>query len=372
MLLVIIYLRIRTMNHNLLYLQTINFLENAIKTGQYLPGDVLPSDIDLAKMRGVSITTVRRAYQDLVRRGWVRRIKKKGTVLNDISQPTIPKKIGIILVSDTPPFARIFAGINSVLSTLGIPFIKLYNHDRHEDNEKALQHCLNNEFTGLVVIPPDPNSSELLRKLSVDGFPVVLISRYGENFHCVYPDDHKCGYLVGEHFLACHFRHPAAIYRDKPFSYERLYGFREALALGGLRLPDERTLAVSFEDVQIINHNDFCERETNWLLSLQPRPDAVFVFNDHYASGIYHRLIHLGIRVPDDIAIAGVDNLPQTQQPFPITTVDSGLEKVGILATQILLELHHTKPVSYIKEKISPSLVVRSSTQVLRPQVMVG
>jgi GntR family transcriptional regulator of arabinose operon len=353
-----------------LYLQTVNFIEDAIKRGEYSPGDVLPSDIELAQMRGVSITTVRRAYQDLVKRGWVRRIKKKGTVLNDITHGNSPKKIGVIVISDTPPFAKILGGINNVLSSQGIPYIKLYNHESHEECEKCIQHCLKNEFTGLIVSPPDPDASSSLRKLSAEGFPVVIISRYGENFHCVHPDDHKCGFLVGEHFLRCGYRHPAAIYRDKPFSYERLYGFREALALGGLRLPDERTLAVSYEDVQVINHNHFCEREADWLLTLNPRPDAVFVFNDHYASGIYHRLLHRGVRVPKDIAIAGVDNLPQNQQPFPLTTVDNALDKIGERAAQILLGLHHRKPEQFIKEKIAPVLIVRSSTHTLQQPVL--
>ena len=349
------------MRNEYLYLKTVHFLEQEIKSGKYAPGDILPSDIELSRICGVSVATVRRAYQEFVNRGWIRRIKKKGTVLKDIFR-NVPIKIGVITISDTPPFARILEGINSVLSTKGVPYIWLYNQDDIKENESVLQHCLSEGFTGLIVVPPDIHSSTTLRKLVSDGFPVVLLTRYGENFHCVCTDDYRCGYLIGEHFLKCGYRFPAAIYRDKPFGHERLEGFCEALAQGGLHLPRQRMFKVEFEEVQDLSHQHFCEREVEWLLSLEPRCDAVFVFNDHYAAGIYQHLLHRGLRVPRDIAVAGVDNLPQTMQPFPITTVDSGLEELGMRAAQLVLELHQNKPNFYVKEKITPTLVVRSST----------
>lgn len=52
------------------------YLDEQIRSGKYRPGDVLPSDLDLAHAQGVSVATVRRAYSELVNRGWVRRVKK--------------------------------------------------------------------------------------------------------------------------------------------------------------------------------------------------------------------------------------------------------------------------------------------------------
>ena len=72
------------------------------------------------------------------------------------------------------------------------------------------------------------------------------------------------------------------------------------------------------------------------------RPDAVFVQSDSMALGALRALRDAGLRVPDDIAIVGFDDLPPaTQSEVPLTTVRQPIHETGMLAVDTLLDMIH-------------------------------
>lgn len=345
-----------------LHQEVLVYLDQLIRSGKYQPGDVLPSDIDLASQRKVSVATVRRAYSELVTRGWVRRVKKRGTVLNDISSLHTKAKVGIILTNESISYLKLMMGITKVLSSKSVSYFCHYHHDRMGKVEELVREFLKNGCTGLLVTLPSPGESNLILRLHTEGFPIVLMTRKNSNFHCIYHDDHKCGFLIGQHFQENGISHPAVIYRDNQVGLERLYGFREAMALNGKTLQSNRALSVPYQKQQKLDDPDFCRRETDWLLKLEPFPDGIFAFNDTYAAAIYHNLLHRGIRVPDQIAIAGIDNTAATLLPFPITSVENGLETIGAESAKLLISLHTNFTTELVQKAIEPTLQIRLST----------
>lgn len=102
-------------------------------------------------------------------------------------------------------------------------------------------------------------------------------------------------------------------------------------------------------------------KATEQLLRQSPDVTAVFALNDKMALGAIRKLNELGLRVPQDIAVVGFDDIPQASFAIPaLTTVHQPLYEIGKLACERLVELIHgrTEPV---QEVIPISLVVRES-----------
>jgi len=113
----------------------------------------------------------------------------------------------------------------------------------------------------------------------------------------------------------------------------RLSGYRQALDAAG----------VAF-DPALIGYTDLWHRANGAtsmreLLATGVRFDAVFAFNDTLALGAMRVLQEAGIRVPDDVAVVGFDNLDEAQYSLPsLTTVDPGREEIAETAVRVLLE----------------------------------
>jgi LacI family transcriptional regulator len=120
----------------------------------------------------------------------------------------------------------------------------------------------------------------------------------------VVPDEFGAGDSAAELLVAAGHRRIAMINNedDIPAAHGRLAGFRAGLDRHGLRLPAEFLVA---------GHPSTAGgREAALdLLSRTERPTALFCFNDQMAMGAYQAAGHLGLRVPDDISVVGVDNL---------------------------------------------------------------
>jgi len=99
------------------------------------------------------------------------------------------------------------------------------------------------------------------------------------------------------------------------------------------------------------------------LLKLQPRPDAVFCYNDLTAIGAMDATLQAGLRIPDDVAFIGCGNLRYANYlRVPLSSIDHGTMELGRIAGELALELS-AKPEQDPKTVLVPStLVVREST----------
>jgi len=141
----------------------------------------------------------------------------------------------------------------------------------------------------------------------------------------------------------------------------RLTGYRQALEAAG----------VGF-DPELIGYTDLWHRANGAtsmraLLASGVRFDAVFAFNDTLALGAMRVLQEAGIRVPDDVAVVGFDNLDEAQYSLPsLTTVDPGREEIAETAVRVLLErIDERDPAQPPRELFAEfSIVERESTRV--------
>ena len=142
----------------------------------------------------------------------------------------------------------------------------------------------------------------------------------------------------------------------------RLRGHREALEAAGVPF-----------DPSLIRHTDLWHRSNGAtsmreLLASEVPFDAVFAFNDTLALGAMRVLQEAGIRIPDDVAVVGFDNLDETQYSLPsLTTVDPGRQEIAETAVRILLDRIDGKsaPAAPPRELFAEfSIVERESTGV--------
>lgn len=154
-------------------------------------------------------------------------------------------------------------------------------------------------------------------------FPVVTL------------DNRAAAKAMTAHLLKLGHRHIAMIKgpQSSPLTLERLAGYRDALQEAGLSVdesllfPGDFTLSSGFQAAQKI-------------VSCSPRPTAVFCENDETAMGAMHGFKTHNLRVPDDISVAGFDDIAFSQYcDPPLTTISQPAEEFGRTAVALLLDV---------------------------------
>jgi len=100
------------------------------------------------------------------------------------------------------------------------------------------------------------------------------------------------------------------------------------------------------------------------LLSLRPRPDGVFCYNDPMAIGAIHSILDARLRIPEDVAVIGSGNLHYDPElRVPLSSIDQQTEQIGERAGRLALSLLESKTRPRNKTFIlQPQLVVRASS----------
>jgi LacI family transcriptional regulator len=180
------------------------------------------------------------------------------------------------------------------------------------------------------------------KRVSWRSCPVPIVNVSFQNRFCdlprVCPDELAIGETVGDYFVRRGYQHFA--YCGHPWhggSHLRQAGFSSALTNAGFKVtnfdllphPDEVTAFTFVREYRRIRR---------WLRSRQ-RPCAVMAFNDDIAVFVIRNALDVGLRVPEDIAVVGVDNVPfrTNQTPVSVSSVDIDFVKVGYLATAALV-----------------------------------
>jgi LacI family transcriptional regulator len=232
-----------------------------------------------------------------------------------------------------------------------------FHSDRSEI--EAVLRAMRGRVDGLIVLSPDVDAQTLQRNLP-DTLPVVLLNTPvdGATFDSIQIDNFGGAYAMVRHLAGLGHHHIALIRgpKENVDAQERLRGYRDAL----------RSLELEASSVLEIE-GDFSEdsgyRAGRSLLKLQPRPTAVFAANDSMAIGCLFALREAGMRVPDDVALAGFDDIPIARYLTPsLSSVHVPIAELGMRAMDRLLHAVDTKNgQERCQETVPTTLVVRGS-----------
>jgi len=229
--------------------------------------------------------------------------------------------------------------------------------DRH-GIETAIK-AMRGRVDGVVVMSPDLDSDSLLNLPST--IPVVLlcsVSRGNEIDSLTIQNCRGAREMV-THLVSLGHRR-IAIIKGSPRNYdaaERLRGYRIALREGGIT-----------PDSALERDGDFTEaggyNATLDLLAMSPRPTAIFAANDSMAIGALSALRDAWVQVPEEMAVAGFDDIPLARfMDPPLSSVRVPICELGARAVGLLLNgITHKNDHPRRRERVSTELVVRRST----------
>lgn len=292
---------------------------------------------DVARAAGVSVATVSRALNgaDNVTPGTRQRVQSVAAELrftpSSAARSLITRRTHTVgaLLPDLygEYFSELIRGIDLKARARGLHLLVSSSHGDASEAAAALR-AMHGRVDGLLVMSPHIDSAALTANLP-QGLPVVLIStRLPEEGRPSFAVDNFGGAQAMTRHLASRGHRRLAFVGGPENNYEaqeRLRGYRAALA-------ELRPHAA-----ELVLHGDFSE-ESGWragseIASLAERPDAVFCSNDMMAIGCLAALAEAGVRVPQDIALAGFDDIPIARYVTPpLTTVRVRIAELGSLA----------------------------------------
>jgi DNA-binding LacI/PurR family transcriptional regulator len=210
---------------------------------------------------------------------------------------------------------------------------------------------------GLIVINP---YADQRFEFIPENFPVVFVGArsHGETISSVCLDDEKVAYEATRHLISLGHTSIAMVTgpMEEDCSQDRTDGYRRALQETGMEV----------DETMIIEGDWSATSGRDALLSFVEQgrvPGAVFAQNDRMAMGVLRAARDVNLKVPTQLAVIGVDDMPLSSYfDPPLTTMQQDMPRIGREATRILLEIISKKNTSMRAVKLSAQLVVRQST----------
>jgi GntR family transcriptional regulator of arabinose operon len=356
------------------YLEIIQSLRHDIGSGRYRPGARLPSEAELVRKFKVSRMTVVKAIQQLQQEGLVNRRVGSGTFASDLDAGR-GKAFGLLIpdLGQTEIFEPICRGMmrSPFLSSHSLSWGHALSTSKHkeEEAEQLCQHYIEQGVAGVFFAPLEFSSrrdvnSRILAALNKARIPVILLDRdfvdypNRSNYDLVGLNNRRAGYIVTEHLIRQGATRIAFFAREHSAETveHRIVGYREALFTHDLPIDKSLVLRGEASDaafvVAAMQHN---------------RVDAIMCANDHTAANLMQTLINLGVRVPQDVRIAGIDDVKYANLfPIPLTTFHQPCGGIGAASMSAMLErvTHPDLPTRSIL--LNGHLVVRQSCGAVR------
>jgi len=251
-------------------------------------------------------------------------------------------------------FSELVRGMDAEARKRGYLLI-LSNLHRESSLAASAVRAMRGRVDGILVMAPHLSANELAAALP-PGVPAMLMNTgVGVNRHPAIQLDNAAGAVaVAEHLLALGRRH--IVHVSGPAgnidSVQRAEAFKAAL---------DRCSGVQLEIVCGDFTQDSGEAATEALLKSGRRFDALFAANDDMAIGAVQALRRAGVRVPEDVAVAGFDDIPLARH-LGLTTVSVRIAELGAKALVRLSEIIGRRDGVPRHEMHSPELVVRATT----------
>jgi LacI family transcriptional regulator len=322
---------------------------------------------DVAREAGVSVATVSRVWNEaaFVSPETRQRVAEVATRLgyspHGAARSLITRTthaIGVLLPDLYGEFfSEIIRGIDHAAQDDGYHILVSSSHDSKDEIDAALR-SMRGRVDGMIIMSPDLEAQRTLHTLQ-GSFPVVLLNGGAESkaFDTITIDNHEGATAMVRHLIA-HGHKRIAMIGGPERNYdaaERLRGYESALAESGIARDDSLEVRGDFSELS--GH-----RAVQQLLALSPRPTAIFAANDSMAIGALSALRERGLRVPEDMAVAGFDDIPLARYMNPpLSTVHVDISLLGERAAALLLSSLQKGPRARQQLQLSTTLVIRAS-----------
>lgn len=268
--------------------------------------------------------------------------------------------LGLIIPDiQNPFFAEVARGVEDVGYANNFAVL-LCNSDENCQKEKFYLDVMQAEYVDGIILPPLNETDQEVKSLVRSGMPVVCVDRSVTNVSVdtVEVNNYQGAFEAVE-FLIGKGHHCIGFISGRPeisTAHERLHGYEEALK--------KHQLPVVQGLIRIGDYKQESGRLlTEQLLELPERPTALFVANNLMALGALSAIHHRGLRVPEEIAVIGFDDLPWAESINPpLTVIRQPAYEVGRMAAELLLRRLAEPNRQPERIRLDPTLVIRRST----------
>jgi len=328
------------------YQEILEKLQEDINSGHYKPGQRLPSEPELVRRYSTSRMTVFRAMRELQTLGLVTRKVGSGTYVAE--KKSVDSHVFGLLIPDlgqTEIFETICQGMMEAPQALHHALLwgntASRGNDRAETAEQLCRHYIAKNVSGVFFAPVEFNAERnavnhrIVAELDRAQVPVVLLDRCLEpypdrsRYDLIGIDNRRAAYHLTEHLLNAGAQRIAFFGRPNsaPTVDARISGYREAIHI----LAKDMPARVHLGDPE----------DTKLLQSVMKKhsPDAFICANDDTAGRLIHTLLTIGKRVPEDVRVAGFDDVKYASLlPVPLTTMRQPCKQIGQSALSVMLE----------------------------------
>lgn len=323
-------------------------IQTQIVDGTLRPGEALPSERVLQQELGLSRATVRQALGALIQAGLLQSVPGTSTFVSERPEPSRRGLVGLVVGSANFHFfyPQLASALSERLRQSGYGLVMSLHNDHAEALTGVVEDLLAQGVVALALTPPRHGSAEqVAAALFQRGVPLVLVGRRGQGpVDCVAPDNEQVGYRATRELIERGHRRIAHLgFLDYSTGADRAAGYRRAMAEAGLspqviELPayPEPATPGGTPAEHLVEPAVAAAREL-WSDRLD-HPTAAFCFNDIVTLGVYKALRDLGLRIPADVSLVGVDSLPTVRHfEVPLTTFALPGDEIGRQAADLLL-----------------------------------
>ncbi|WP_334191632.1 LacI family DNA-binding transcriptional regulator [Pararhodobacter sp.] len=319
--------------------------------------------LDVAAAAGVSKSTVSRILDERLPRASnptadrVRQVAAELGYVRDVSAANLRRGTSLTLGMIVPRLtdtvmAMLYESFARACARRGRFAIVATTDDRPEAVRAAADSLFNRGVDGLV-LATTRTDDDFATELTNRGIPFVLALRGDGHSAASLGDDALGGWLATRHLIDLGHRHIALIAGPEHASNARgrVAGYHRAMAEAGLTVhpswvvPSGFSIEAGADAVQ-------------GILTLYPRPTAVFAVNDNTAIGAMSAIQRAGLKIPDDISLVGYNDIPLVSHlPMPLTSVRVPFDQIAAGALDLLLAGSATE-----QRIATPTLIPRATT----------
>ncbi|MDB5327870.1 MAG: transcriptional regulator, GntR family [Phycisphaerales bacterium] len=353
-------------------------LLSEIASGRFQPGDRLPTEAELAKKFSASRSTVSRAMRDLKGRGLLNRARGGGT---HVAKSKSGNRVALFApFADTAAHLGYIGGqIHAHLSEVAswrTDHLRLQTMGRAIHREDLLDRMLaatqvlieqgvNGVFYYPVELPQNiaHYNAAVVERLEAAGIAVIAVDRdivafpQRSKLSVVSYDNRRGGFLVTDHLIQRGCRR--IVFVGSPFvssaASDRMRGYFDALEESDIGHDRSMVFRADLPDIDV----DFCRR-----LMETAKPDAIVCKMDHYAALICRHLVNLGVKIGDQVKVAGFDDEPFAEMlPVPLTTIRFPADPFAqVCYERLVAQMTSDSPPPAGMTLMDVELVVRDST----------
>jgi LacI family transcriptional regulator len=332
---------------------------------------------EVATLAGVSVGTVSNVLNrpDVVATATRERVQaaisELGFVRNESARQLrsgTARAIGLVVLDVSNPFfTDVARGAEEAATEAGHAVILCNTDESIQKEARHLELLAEQRVHSVLITPADP-SLEPVHKLRQRGVSVVLLDHPAQlaDACSVSVDDHTGGFLAVEHLIAMGHQDIVMVNGN----VNRLYQARERHAGATKAMTDAGRKA---DELGVVEVRAFTVAAGlaagQQILATRPRPTAVFCANDLLALGVLQSMVRAGVRVPDDVAIVGYDDIDfAAAAAVPLSSVRQPRWLIGHTAAELVIaEAHEHDQHEHQHVVFTPELVVRASSAFSRP-----